>query len=234
MATTTKAVKTDAKQTKTDVKRVGTDLKKTGADAVGLARKTAQNVQNEVVETAGNVRESVQSVFFAGLGALSMAEEEGTKMFKKLVKKGEKVDLPGFGADRLKTIRQKLDETTEDATDAVKTRVSDARYVATETADKVEDRVSDAVAQVMKRIGVPTREEISELTASVERLTKHIDTLRKERAETPAPVVQTADLSMEAVGGGWYEIRVGDVVIEKLQGKEDAEKALIRIQESRV
>ena len=232
MATTTKAVKTDVKKTKADAKRVGTDLKKTGTDAVGLARKTAQNVQSEIVETAGTVRESVQSVFFAGLGALSMAEEEGSKMFKKLVKKGEKVDLPGFGADRITAIRQKLDETTEDATDAVKTRVSDARYVATETADKVEDRVSDAVAQVMKRIGVPTREEISELTASVERLTTHIDTLRRERAE--APPAPSAELHMEAVGGGWYEIRVGAVVIEKVQGKEEAEKALIRVQTAQV
>ncbi len=186
MATTTKAVKADAKKTKTDAKRVTSDIKKTGTDALGVARSTAKTVQNEIVETAGNVRESVQNVFLAGLGALSMAEEEGSKMFKKLVKKGEKVDLPGFGADRVQLIRQKLDETTEDATDAVKSRVSDAKYVATETADKVEDRISDAVAQVMKRIGVPTRDEISELTSSVERLTKHIDTLRKERAEAPA------------------------------------------------
>ncbi len=232
MATTTKAVKADAKKTKSDAKRVATDIQKTGTDALGVARSTAKNVQNEIVETAGNVRESVQNVFLAGLGALSMAEEEGSKMFKKLVKKGEKVDLPGFGADRVQQIRQKLDETTEDATDAVKSRVSDAKYVATETADKVEDRVSDAVAQVMKRIGVPTRDEISELTVSVERLTKQIDTLRKERAE--APPAPSAELHMEAVGGGWYEIRVGGVMIEKVQGKEEAEKALIRVQTAQV
>ena len=99
MATTTKAIKADAKKTKTDAKRVGTDLKKTADDALGLARTTAENVQKDLVETAGTVKESVQSVFLAGLGALSLAEEEGSKLFKKLVKKGEKVDLPGFGAD---------------------------------------------------------------------------------------------------------------------------------------
>ena len=229
MATTTKAVKADAKKTRTDAARAGTDLKKTADDTLGLARTTAENVQTDLAETVISVRESVQSVFLAGLGALSMAEEEGSKMFKKLVKKGEKVDLPGFGADRVRLIRQKLDETTEDATDAVKTRVSDARYVATETADRLEDRVSDAVAQVMKRIGVPTREEVSELTASVERLTKHIDALKEQRAAAPS-----AELSMESVGGGWYELRVGQVVVEKVQGKEDAEAALIRLQTSQV
>ena len=39
---------------------------------------------------------------------------------------------------------------------------------------------------------------------------------------------------MESVGGGWYEIRVGAVVIEKVQGKEDAEAALVRIQTAQV
>ena len=234
MATTTKAVKavkTDAKKTKADTKRVGSDIKKTADDALGLARTTAENVQKDLAETAGSVKESVQSVFLAGLGALSMAEEEGSKFFKKLVKKGEKVDLPGFGADRVQQIRRQLDDVTDTATDAVKGRVSDVRYVATETADKVEDRVADAVATVMKRIGVPTREEISELTASVERLTKHIDALKEQRAAAPAPA---AELTVEAVGGGWYEIRVGTVVVEKVQGKEDAEAALARHQAAQV
>ena len=231
MATTTKAIKADAKKTKSDVKRVRTDLKKTADDALGLARTTAENVQKDLADTAGTVKESVQSVFLAGLGALALAEEEGSKLFSKLVRKGEKVALPGFGAARVQQIRKQLDDATDSATDAVKGRVSDAKYVATETADKLEDRVNDAVATVMKRIGVPTREEVSELTASVERLTKHIDTLKEQRAAAPAP---SAELGIEAVGGGWYEVRVGAVVIEKVQGKEDAEAALVRIQTAQV
>ena len=231
MATTTKAVKADAKKTKADAKRVGSDIKKTADDALGLARKTAGAARKDLADTAGNVRETVQNVFLAGLGAMSMAEEEGSKLFQTLVKKGRKVDLPGFGAERVQQIRKQLDDATDTAADAVKGRVTDAKYVATETADKVEDRVSDAVATVMKRIGVPTRDEISELTASVERLTAHIDTLRKERAATPAPAAEPA---IEAVGGGWYELRVGTVVVEKVQGKEDAEAALARLRTAQV
>ncbi|HEX8386182.1 MAG TPA: phasin family protein, partial [Rubricoccaceae bacterium] len=153
------------------------------------------------------------------------AEEEGSKLFKKLVKKGQKVDLPGLGSARLQQVREQLDDATATATDAVMGRVSDAKYVAGETADKVEDRLNETVAAVMKRIGVPTREEISELTASVERLTKHIDALKEQRAAAPS-----SDLTIEAVGGGWYEVRVGAVVVEKVQGKEDAEAALVRLQ----
>ena len=232
MATTTKAVKANAKTTKTDAQKTATDAQKTAKSALGAARTTAETVQRDLVDTAGDVKESVQNVFLAGLGALSLAEEEGSKLFKKLVKKGEKVDLPGLGGARIQQVRKQLDVAAEDAQDAVKTRVSDAKYVAGETADKVEDRVSDAVATVMKRIGVPTREEISELTASVERLTQHIDTLRKQRAEAPAPV--TIAPAVEAVGGGWYEVRVGGVVVEKVQGRDEADAALARLEAAQV
>ena len=73
---------------------------------------------------------------------------------------------------------------------------------------------------------VPTRDEVSELTASVERLTQHIERLKAERAATPP----ASALSMEAVGGGWYELKVGTVVVEKVQGREEAEATLAKLQ----
>ena len=202
------------------------EITKTTNDAVKSIKTTAESVQKDLADTAGDVKDATQNVFLAGLGALALAEEEGSKLFKKLVKKGKKVDLPDLGAKRVQAIREQLGDGADKASDAVTSRARDAKYVAGETADKVEDRVQDAVAVVMKRIGVPTREEISELTASVERLTKHIDALKAERKASD-------ELTLEAVGGGWYEIKIGDVVVEKVQGKEEAEKALIRVQEAR-
>ena len=202
------------------------EIKKTTDDAVGQVKTTVETVQRDLTETAGDVKDAVGKVFLAGLGALAVAEEEGSKVFKKLVKKGEKVELPGLGMERVQAIRDQIEGRADQASDAVKGRVNDAKYVAGETADKAEDRIQDTVATVMKRMGVPTRQEISELTASVERLTTNIETLKTKRTES-------TELSMEAVGGGWYEVRIGDVVIEKVQGKEEAEKALIRVQEQR-
>ncbi|MFN3597598.1 MAG: phasin family protein [Rubricoccaceae bacterium] len=211
----------------TKTKQLQTEIKKTTDDAVALARTTAENVQKEVSETAGDVREAAQKVFLAGLGALSLAEEEGSKFFKKLVKKGEKVDVNILGADRLKKVRSQVTSKADEAEEAVKGRVADAKYAANEAAGKFEERVQEAVAAVMKRIGVPTREEISELTASVERLTKHIEKLKKEqKAAAAAPAATPLAVS---VGGGWYEIKVGDVVVEKVQGKEEAEAAVARL-----
>ena len=218
MATTTK--------NKTTTKNLQKELTKTTGDAIQSAKTTVETVQRDLTDAAGDVKDAVSKVFLAGLGALAVAEEEGSKTFKKLVKKGEKVELPGLGMDRVQAIRTQIEGRADQATDAVKGRVNDARYVAGETADKAEDRLQDTVKTVMNRLGVPTREEISELTASVERLTANIETLKTQRAAQ-------SELTLEAVGGGWYEIKIGDVVVEKIQGKEEAEKSLIRVQEQR-
>ena len=202
------------------------ELTKTTTDAITAAKTTVEGVQRDLTEAAGDVKDAVTKVFLAGLGALAVAEEEGSKTFKKLVKKGEKVELPGLGMDRVQAIRTEIEGRADQASDAVKGRVNDAKYVAGETATKTEDRVQEAVKTVMARLGVPTREELSELTASVERLTTNIEALKDQRS------AQT-ELTMEAVGGGWYEVRLGDVAVEKVQGKDEAEKALVRVQEQR-
>ena len=205
------------------------EMKKTAETAVQSAKTTVDAVQRDLTDAAGDVRDAVQKVFLAGLGALAVAEEEGSKVFKTLVKKGETVELPGLGAQRVQEIRKQLESRADQAQDAVEGRVKDARFVASETADKAEGRLHEAVAATMKRLGVPTRAEISELTASVERLTTHIDRLKEERTAATA----STEVTMEAVGGGWYEVRIGSVVVEKVQGRDEAEAAVTRVQEQR-
>ena len=263
----------------TQTQELKKELKKTTDNAKKTVKDTVETAQKEIVGTAGDVKDAAQKVFLAGLGAFAVAEEEGSKLFTKLVKRGRKVELPGLGADRVKKISKQLAGAADDAQDAVKSRVESATEAAGETAASIEDRVQDAVATVMKRIGVPTRTEIAELTASVERLTAHVETLKVEkttavkaakadaaaaRADAQAEIEATeakiqatkaaakADLAaaraearaakaeaakpaavtMEAVGGGWYEIAVAGVVVEKVQGKEDAEAAVTRLQET--
>ncbi|HLA63264.1 MAG TPA: phasin family protein [Rhodothermales bacterium] len=207
---------------KSNVQQLQEELKQTADNAFTLAKTTASNVGTDLKGVAGDVRDLAQQVFNAGLGAFVTAEEEGSKLFKKLVKKGEKVEIKGIGVDKL---RAQLGEGADKVADAVKGRAEDAKYMAGEAADKVEDRLQDAVAVVMKRIGVPTRDEVAELTASVERLTQHIERLKAERAVAAKPA-----LAVESVGGGWYEVKVGDVVVDKVQGREDADAALVKLQ----
>jgi len=210
----------------TTTKDLQKEIKKTADDAIASAKSTVETVQKDLSETAGDVKDAVQKVFLAGLGALVVAEEEGGKVFKKLIKKGEKIELPGLGMARIQAVRKQIGDGADKATDAVKGRVQDAQYAAGKVADDAEDRLSETVTTVMQRLGVPTRQELAELTASVERLTKHVDRLKKDRAAQN-------ELTMEAVGGGWYEIKIGDIVVEKVQGKDDAEAALLRVQAQR-
>lgn len=205
-----------------NVQQLKDELKETADTAVTFAKNTAASVGTATKNAATDVRDLANQVFNAGLGAFVMAEEEGSKLFKKLVKRGRKVELKGIGVDQL---RAQLGDGADRVADAVKERAGDAKYMAGEAAGKVEDRLQDAVAAVMKRIGVPTRDEVAELTASVERLTQHIERLKAERAAVVTPA-----LAMEAVGGGWYELKVGAVVVDKVQGREEAEAALARLQ----
>src|SRR5690606_15880289 len=120
-----------------------------------------------------------ERVLLAGLGAFVLAEEEGSRLFDRLVEKGRKVKLPEVAP--LKQVRKGLDEGAE----AVTGRARDARYMAGEAAEKAEDRLQDTVAAVMKRLGVPTKQEIAALTASVERLNERLSALKEERARPP-------------------------------------------------
>ena len=71
----------------------------------------------------GDVRESAHKIWLAGLGALAVAEEEGSKLFKSLVEQGERFEAEG---------KQKLKEAKKNADQA-----SDrARKVAEETAER--------------------------------------------------------------------------------------------------
>ena len=225
MATKT-APKTTTPKAVKQTTELGKEIKKSADDAVKAVRTTAEDVVGDLAETAGDVKDAAHKVFLAGLGALAVTEEEGSKFFKKLVKKGQKVELPGLGMQRIDSIKKQLTGAADKAEDAVSSRAKDAKYVAETATDKMEGSIQEAVQTVIKRLGVPTREEVSELTASVERLTTHIATLKTERAKSD-------ELVLEAVGGGWYEIKLGDVVVEKVQGKEDAQAALIRVQEQR-
>jgi poly(hydroxyalkanoate) granule-associated protein len=113
-----------------------------------------------------DVLESAQKIWLAGLGALTMAEEEGTKFFKNLVKKGEDFELPG------KKQLEKVQDTVEEQFEGVRDK-------AETTIGKFGRSFDAKVADTLQRLGVPSRMEIQKLTKRVELLTKKVDDLKK-------------------------------------------------------
>jgi len=117
-----------------------------------------------------DLKESVHKIWLAGLGAVALTEEKGTEFFKGLVERGESYKIKMPGEEQLKEVKEKL----TDARDKAKERAGS-------TFDKVEGKLDDAVSGAMRRLGVPSRDEIATLTQRVEELTRVVEQLR------PAP-----------------------------------------------
>ena len=123
-----------------------------------MAKKKSKQLQDEVVTSA-------HKVWLAGLGAMAVAEQEGNKLFKELVKRGETVE--GLG-------REKVEK--------AKGTVTGMKTVAESYWETFERTLDDQVTAVIHRIGVPTKAEIEELTKKVEQLTASIEKLRGKPA----------------------------------------------------
>ena len=130
------------------------------------AKKKAQQVQHEIAENA-------HQIWLAGLGAVATAQEEGGKLFKNLVEKGENFEKVG-----------------KDKVDQAKGAVTGVKVVAESYWETFERTLDDKVTAVIHRIGVPTKDEIDVLTERVEVLTAAIDKLRVQ--ETPKPRARAA------------------------------------------
>lgn len=98
--------------------------------------------------------ESAHRIWLAGLGALAAAEQEGTKVFNRLVDRGKEVESRG------------------------KQQFQDARGRAENAWSGMGDKVDEKVTAALHRLGVPTREEIQDLTRRVEELNAKVEQLR--------------------------------------------------------
>ena len=126
----------------------------------------------------GELRESAEKIWLAGLGAVATAEEEGGKAFKALVKKGQRY-------------QKSLKKPVGNAKKTVEDTVNDVRGQAGKTWKKVESAFDHQVTMALHRLGVPTRDEIADLTRSVETLTRKLEGA-PAKAKKPAARKKTA------------------------------------------
>ena len=133
-----------------------------------MARKTSRSSDStSAADDAGKaVSDSAQKIWLAGLGAYERAKAEGPKMFDVLVEQGK--SLGG--------------KAREAADQALKT-VRDGTSGAAGRFDKLEQVFEDRVSKSMKRLGVLTRGEVSDLSQQVRDLT---DDVRKLMAQSKA------------------------------------------------
>ena len=117
---------------------------------------------NKKKTTTEPLSESAHRIWLAGLGALATAEKEGSKLFRDLVAKGETFDAS-------------VQTPVRSARGKVRSTIDDVRSRAGKTVERLESAFDDRVQDVLQRLGVPSRDEISSLSRRVERLTKAVD-----------------------------------------------------------
>ena len=124
------------------------------------------------------IKQNAEKVWLAGLGALATSEEEGGKLLRGLMKKGESYEKKGLAQF------DKLNAKVEGVAESAKDRAGEAWGKVEGKVEDVEDRLDDRVASVLRKIGVPSKNEIATLTRRVEELTLLVEKKLKPARKT--------------------------------------------------
>ncbi|MGL6289710.1 MAG: phasin family protein [Silanimonas sp.] len=153
-------------------------LKKSTRKSPSAAASPA-DLQAKAEQLSRGLAESAQQIWLAGVGAFQRAQHEGSKLFDALVKEGSTFE----------TATRKLATGRVDAVrDAVEERVGTVRERAVDTWDRLEKVFEERVQRALTRLGVPSREDLVELTARVDELTRAL----KQRGAAPTKAPKAA------------------------------------------
>ena len=138
-------------------------------------------------ESAGNERfsqrlsDSAHQVWLAGLGAFNRAQSEGSRLFDSLVRDGQAYEQRGkASADTASTLQDNL-----------AAGLGQARERTARTWDKVETAMDDQVQSILRRLKVPTADEVASLHAEIAALRLRIGQLEARPGVVSSPVVDS-------------------------------------------
>jgi poly(hydroxyalkanoate) granule-associated protein len=127
---------------------------------------------------AGQVRDSAQQIWLAGMGAFAKAQAEGRQVFEALVKEGA-------------SLQQKTHTAAEDKLGDVTQKVSnlagDMSSRAGQQWDKLESIFEERTAKALKRLGVPSSRDMDALAARIEELSAQVARLAQASAKPSTP-----------------------------------------------
>jgi poly(hydroxyalkanoate) granule-associated protein len=130
-----------------------------------MVKKVKGNADSEWSQS---VRESAHVIWLAGLGAFAKVSSEGGKLFETLVKEGAKVE-------------ERTREVAEGALEAAREQTGETRGRMIETWDKLEQIFEDRLNRVLGRLGVPSSDDLRELTQRIDTLQARLDELGRAR-----------------------------------------------------
>ncbi len=148
-----------------------------------MVKKLKTLAKTEDKQLASAVRTSAHQIWQAGLGAFAKAQEEGGKVFSKLVEEGNNLQ---------RRTRSMAEDRVSEVTDTVTKVAGDVSKQASGSWDKLEQVFEDRVARALSTIGVPTQKDIQELTKRVEQLSRAVAAATGKKAPAPKPAAKPA------------------------------------------
>lgn len=191
-------------------------------------QKNKKNQPVRLTDLPNELSERGREIWLAGLGALSRVEEEGSKVFNNLVKRGETFE--NRGRKQIETALERLSDQQKKASGTL----DEARKSFSSVAESVERTVSNTVTDTLGRMGVPRREEVETLSKKVGQLSEKLDALSALlEAQKPGAAVTAYHVTPQE--DGWAVKREGaeratsvhDTKKEAVtRGREEAKKHL--------
>lgn len=105
-------------------------------------------------------------IWLAGLGAFSKFEAGSSTLFETLVKEGEEFE-------------NKTKKMADNKIDDVKDTVEGVKDKAIDTWDKLEESFEVRLASLLNRMGIPTHDDVADLSKRVEALNESVKDLNK-------------------------------------------------------
>ena len=132
---------------------------------------------------AGQVKDSAQQIWLAGMGAFSRAQAEGTKVFEALVKEG---------ASLQKKTQSAAEEKLSGVTSKMTSMAGDVQAKAGQHWDKLESIFEDRTAKALNKLGVPSAKDVDALISRIDDLSAKVSKLSKTAPATKAAAAQPA------------------------------------------
>ena len=142
---------------------------------------------------AGQVKDSAQQIWLAGMGAFSRAQAEGTKVFEALVKEG---------ASLQKKTQSAAEDKISEVTSKMSNMAGDVQAKAGQHWDKLETIFEDRTAKALNKLGVPSAKDVDALMARIDELSAKVAKLSKAPAVKAAAKKTTTAKSASAKSNG--------------------------------
>lgn len=160
-------------------------------EAIANMKATAKTASQTALDTTEAVRKTTVDVLHAGVGAYLTMAEEANQTYTSLIARGERVEWPQQLMERQRAFMQQqlavFEKASGEAVEAAKAQTAEVEAKTEEgvrlfekTAKDMQVQLEKAVAEALHRVGMPTRTDVQALQATVAKLNKQVDELRKK------------------------------------------------------